>query len=385
MECHEAGAAPERGRTQHRETILRGPCARGVLPLVALVLSAVTAAAEPSVTILDLPFSARAMRGPGSAVSVSVATSGLLPLARQKSADPKATLGAEPEDAAVVVVWGEGGGAALGLKDERIETTLIGAEAIEGIASSETPRGALPGSRGVVLGPVSATLTRGEAGTLLTIRERQPVAMSTEPKAVPIVTHAVSAGSGAAFAPGRPHGTRMEGTPLVFAVAVQGSGAPMLTAVGKAGAGWDVRGRSPLQAEGALDIAAVAPFAGPGPVRIATVLAPEGAGRLQLWAWDTGGFRLVGEAPGYTARAAGASEADLAALIDTDADGVPELALVTADRGSVAILDLKDGIRERTRIPLPAKAGIGLSALGRGSQAQLLVGLTDGRVAVVKP
>ena len=325
------------------------------------------------------------MRGPGSAVSVSVATSGLLPLARPKSPDPKATLGAEPEDAAVVVVWGEGGGAALALKDGRIETTLIGAEAIEGIAATETPRGALPGSRGIVLGPVSAALTRGEAGTLLTIRERQPVAMSAEPKSVPIATHAVSAGAGAAFAPGRPHGARAEGTPLVFAVAVQGSRAPMLTALGKTGAGWDVLGRSPAQAEGALDIAAVGPFAGPGSVRIATVMAPEGAGRLQLWAWDKSGFRLVGEAPGYTSRAAGASEADLAAAIDTDADDIPELALASADRGSVAILDLKDGIRERARIPLPAKAGFGLSALGRGPQAQLLVGLSDGRVAVVKP
>lgn len=360
----------------------------GGLPLlVALVLSATAAAAEPSVTILDLPFAARAMRGPGSAVSVSVATSGLLPLARPKSADPKATLAAEPEDAAVVVVWGEGGGAALSLKDGRIETTLIGTEAIEGIAATETPRGALPGSRGVVLGPVSAGLTRGEAGTLLTIRERQPVAMSTEPKAVPIATHAVSAGSGAAFAPGRPHGARVEGSPLVFAVAVavQGSGAPMLTVLGRSGTGWDVIGRTPPQAESALDIAAAGHFAGPGPVRIATVLAPEGAGQLQLWAWDKGGFRLVGEAPGYTGRAAGAAEADLAAAMDADADDIPELALATADRGSVAILDLKDGIRERARIPLPAKAGFGLSALGRGPQAHLLVGLSDGRVAVVKP
>jgi hypothetical protein len=314
-----------------------------------------------------------------------VATSGLLPLARPKSVDPKATLGAEPEDAAVVVIWGEGGGAALSLKDGRIETTLIGAEAIDGIAASETPRGALPGSRGVVLGPVSAGLTRGEAGTLLTIRERQPVAMSTEPKAVPIATHAVSAGSGAGFAPGRPHGARAEGSPLVFAVAVQGSGAPMLTAVGRSGTGWDVIGRTPPQAEGALDIAAVGPFAGPGPVRVATVLAPEGAGRLQLWAWETGSFRLVGEAPGYTDRGAGASEADLAAAIDTDTDAIPELALATADRGSIAILDLKEGIRERARITLPAKAGFGLSALGRGPQAHLLVGLSDGRVAVVKP
>lgn len=358
---------------------------RGALPLVILALSTLPAAAEPAVTILDLPFAARSMRGPGSAVSVSVATSGLLPLARPKSADPKATLGAEPEDPAIVVVWGEGGGAAIGLKDGRLETTLIGAEAVEGIAASETPRGALPGSRGLVLGSVSAGLARGEAGTLLTVRERQPVAMSTEPRSVPITSHPVSAGPGATFAPGRPHGSRVEGTPLIFAVALQGSAKPMLTVLGKAGTGWDVLGRTPPQDEGTLDIAAAGPFSGAGRVRIATVLAPEAAGRLQLWAWDRNAFSLVWEAPGYTDRGAGALEADLAAPIDSDADDIPELAIATADRGGIAILDLKEGIRERARIALPGKAGFGLSALGRGSQAQLLVGLADGRIAVVKP
>ena len=362
---------------------------RSALLLVALLLVTTPAAAEPAITILDLPFAARHLRGPGSAMAVSVATSGLMPLARPKTADPKtadpkATLSAEPEDAAVVVVWGEGGGAALGLKDGRVETTLIGAEAIEGIAATETPRGALPGSRGAVIGPVSAQLTRGESGPMLTIRERQPVAMSTEPKAVPIASQPVSAGPGAAFTASRPHAMLAGAASLVAAVAAQGTGASLLTVIGKAegrpGSAWDVLARSPPQADG-LGIAAAGPFAGPGTLRIATVAAPEGRGLLQLWAWEAGSLRLLTEAGGYTDRAPGAAEADLASPVGTEP---PELALAVLDRRAVAILGLKDTIRERTRIALPAPA-IGLSGLGRGAQARIVVALADGRVALVTP
>ncbi|RZK94972.1 MAG: hypothetical protein EOO66_07665, partial [Methylobacterium sp.] len=56
--------------------------------LIGLLIGASPACAEPSVTILDLPFRARALRGPGSEVAIAVATSGLLPLARPRSADP---------------------------------------------------------------------------------------------------------------------------------------------------------------------------------------------------------------------------------------------------------------------------------------------------------
>lgn len=364
-----------------------------VVGVAALLLSA-TAAAEPAVTLLDLPFAAHSLRGPGSAVAVSVATSGLLPVARPKSADPKATLkatlAAEPEDAPIVVVWGEGGGAALSLADGRIETVLLGAEAIAGIAATETPRGALPGSRGAVLGPVSAHLSRIGQDTGLTIRERRPVAMSAEPKAVPIATQAVSAGTGADFAPSRPMAARIAGKPAFFVVTRAAAGAHSLALVGRTEAGWDVLGRSPPQAGRSLDIAAVAPFgragsATPAPLRIAAVLAPEAAGTLQLWSYEAGAFGLLGQAPGYTDRGPGAAEADLAAIVEADADGVPELALASADRAALAIVSLSEGIRERARIGLPVPAAFGVAALGRAERARLLVGLADGRIAVVDP
>ena len=130
--------------------------------LEALVATGAAGAegAGPRVTPLDLPFRATAMRGPGSEVALSAATSGLSPVARRPpaSADPKARPAKSGDDGdasetpPVAVVWGEGGGAVLSLAEGRIRTTLVRGEAIEGIAVSETARGAVPGTRRALAG-----------------------------------------------------------------------------------------------------------------------------------------------------------------------------------------------------------------------------------------
>jgi hypothetical protein len=46
---------------------------------------------------------------------------------------------------------------------------------------------------------------------------------------------------------------------------------------------------------------------------------------------------------------------------------------------------LKDGIREVKRVPLPGLAAFGVAAIGQGTRTRLLVGLADGRVALISP
>ncbi|MCC0806850.1 hypothetical protein FPV16_11530 [Methylobacterium sp. W2] len=392
--------------------------------LVASLLGAQPVRADPVVTILDLPFRARAMRGPGSEVSLAVATSGLLPLAR-----PKGLKGEVVEDEPLAVLWGDEGGAALTLADGKVATTLLGVEAIDGLAVSETPRGAVPGTRRATLGPLSAHLSDPirpnasefeRAGTL-TLRERQPVGMSADPKPVPIVTTAVSAGPGAAFALRRPIAILIDGRPVIVAVTAQ-EGGSALVVVGKPSAellgkpsaeldkpsaelgkpsaeptkssaepdkAWAILARSPVQAAGpggqSLTLAAIGDVSKAGQPRIVAVAAPDGAGILQLWAYETGTLRLVGEATGYTTLSPGEGGADLSAVLDADGDGVSELAVPVADRSALAILSLKDGIREVTRIPLPGLAAFGVAAIGHGPRTRLLVGLADGRVALISP
>ena len=352
-----------------------------------VTLAASPAAAEPAVTILDLPFQATAMRGPRSEVAVAVATSGLIPLAR--SANAAAPEAGDEESAPLVVVWGKDGGAALSLVDGTIRTTLLGAEAIEGLAAAETPRGALPGSRRALSGAVSAYLTGATramgaatpAAAGLTIRERQPVAMGGDPKPVPVSTVTVSPGPEATFAAARPRAVRLAGKLAFVAATLQGGEASGLALVTRAGIGdWSVAARTPPQDGAPLRIAAVADFAGTGSPRVAAILAK--GGRLQVWVPAADAFALDGEAAGY---AAGSGDVDLAASVEGEDKAAPDLALPGADGTALALVSLKGGIRERARIALPAPAAFGVATLGRGRQARILVGLSDGRVAVVAP
>ncbi|AWI90931.1 hypothetical protein C0214_23560 [Methylobacterium sp. DM1] len=350
---------------------------------------------------VTLPFAIKAMRGPGSDAALAVATSGLLPLARAPaSADPKATASQSAASTAptpVVVVWGEGGGAVLSLDGDRLRTTLIGAEAIEGFAAAETPRGAVPGSRRALDGPLSAYLTGptralGGApgqGTVLTLRERQPLGVTAEPKAVPVTTQTLAPGDDRVFAGRAPWITRLDGRPAVVAVTAQGAtGSGLaLAAKGRDGA-WTLAAQTPPQAgkdaDGApLALVGIADFTGAGQPQIAAIRAPDGAGVLQLWRFADGVFSLAGERPGYAGPAAGEG-ADLAAAVPRTGTP-PDLALPVAGRGALALVSLKGGTpEERARVPLPAPAAHGIAVLEAGGTARtILVGLADGRLVAV--
>ena len=364
--------------------------------LSLIALPALAAEDGSGVEPVALPFAVKAMRGPGSDVALSVATSGLLPVARAPaSADPKATASTAPPP--VVVVWGEGGGAVLSLDGATLRTTLIGAEAIEGFAAAETPRGAVPGSRRALDGPLSAYLTgptRALGGVLLRALHLRLFGVTAEPKAVPVTTHTLAPGDDRVFAGRTPRITRLDGRPAVVAVTAQGAiGSGLALAVkGKDGA-WTLAAQTPPQAgqgpgTAPLALAGLADFSGTGTPQIAAIRAPDGEGVLQLWriadgALTEGALTLAGEAPGYAGPAAG-EEAELAALVPRGGNP-PDLALPAAGRGAVAVVALKDGRPvERARIPLPAPAAHGLAVLDAGGTAKkILVGLADGRLVAV--
>ncbi|GEP01026.1 hypothetical protein [Methylobacterium haplocladii] len=358
-----------------------------------LILAAPAVAAEPAggVTILDLPFSVKAMRGPGSEVALAVSTSGLLPIARPKpaSADPKARPAPTPDEteiAPVAVVWGEGGGAVLSLDGDTVKTTLIGAEAMEGLAASETPRGAVPGSRRALSGPLSAYLSgpTGATGRAsgLTIRERQPVGTTSEPTAVPVASATLAPGADAVFAARRPRIATIDGTPVIVAVtAGPGAVSALVLAAKDAAGAWSVVARTPPQSGATpLAVAGLGDFAGSGRPQAATIREPDGVGVLQLWSYADGALSLSAEAPGYAGPTA---EIDLAAVIPGEPGQAAALALPAADRDTLAIVSLQGGIAERARILLPGPAALGVAVLGRGGRARILVGLADGRLAVI--
>ncbi|MCJ2011154.1 hypothetical protein [Methylobacterium sp. J-076] len=338
------------------------------------VLAAGPARAEPALRLLDLPFKVREMRGPHSEVATAVATSGLLPLVRGGDG----TRGSPP----IAVVWGEEGGAILAVENGAVAVRPIGREAVEDLVASETPRGAVPGTRRALEGPLSAFLTGrtrgpdgGPAATTLTLRERQPLAVSTDPKPVPVATAAVPAGDGAVFAPRPPRIAALGGRPAVLAATLTGADAGGLVLIARPAsdpAAWAVSARTAPGPRPAL--AALGDFSGKG-LQAATV---DSTGRLTLWNLAPDRIEPGPEAAGYTL---GDGEADLA---DTLArEGGADLALPVAGMPALAIVSARDGLRERLRVALPAPVGTGVAALGEGAGARLVVGLGDGRVAAI--
>lgn len=363
------------GEPEYRRIAASAGRGRGVgFALVAILLAGGAASAEPAIRILDLPFKVREMRGPRSEVATAVATSGLLPIVR--AGDGRSAL------PPIAVVWGEDGGAILTVENGTVAAKPIGREAVEDLVASETPRGALPGTRRALDGPLSAFLTGrarspdgAPAATTLTLRERQPVAVSTDPKPVPVATASVPAGDGAVFAARPPRTVPLAGRPAVLAATLTGPDLGSLVLVTRSTAdpaAWAVSARTAPGPRPA--VAALGDFSGKG-IGAATV---DSTGRLRLWSLGPDRIEPGPEAAGYTI---GDGETDLA---DTLArDGAVDLALPVAGMPALAVVSGRDGWRERLRVTLPAPAGTGVAALGEGPEARLVVGLGDGRVAAI--
>ncbi|GBU20020.1 MULTISPECIES: hypothetical protein [Methylobacterium] len=352
---------------------------------LALLSTVTPAAAADGVTLLDLPFRATALRGPGSEVAVATATSGLIPSMKPR---PATAPGEEPaEETPVAVIWGEDGAAALGLVDGLVRSKAISPEAVRELVASETPRGALSGSRRAISGGLSAYLsgpTRALApdgvtnAAALTVRERQAMAVTTEPKPVPVASATVPAGEGAVFAPFRPRALRLDGAPAFLATVLRGDGSALAVVSRKGSEAWNVTATGGAIKGDPLQVVAVAPFESGGRPAAATL----SGGLLRLWRLSGVPFSPT-QAPGFASEGA-ADPGDAAAPLDIDGDGVAELVLPVADRSAVALVSFADGTaRERGRAALPSPAGFGLAVLGTGREARVLVGLADGRVALV--
>ncbi|AWB21953.1 hypothetical protein DA075_14275 [Methylobacterium currus] len=328
---------------------------------LAALLSAAHAAAEPRVTLLDLPFRVTQLRDAGSEAALAVTTAGLPQLPRK--AGP------------VAVVWGEGGAAVLTLSGNRIAVVSLPLDAIEGLTVGETPKGALPGTRRVLAGPVSAYLSgpsRGPDGRPgaagVTLRERQTVTMSADPKPVPVVTATVPPGSGAVFSADTLRPVEIDGALHLLALGEHPEGTG-LSLIGRQDGTWRVRAETPSE-PGPLALAADLPGPTPG-----AVLVRGAEGRLEHWSLAGGKpTRLAQGGKGGDGKGAdGKGFAAPGAVLGS------ELVVASRDRAALAYVSLKD-LTERARASLPAPVGAGLAVLGR----QVVVALADGRLATVQ-
>ncbi len=358
------------------------------LAALAAPATAGPARAEPRVTLLDLPWPVAEFRGPASRVATLVGSTETL--REQRS------LGDRP----AVVVWGQGGGAALALdRAGSIQALPLGPAAAD-LATLERGPGAIPDGRTEASGPLTATLT-GPVRTVphaglgsgihaagVTIRERKPVAIGAGAQAVPHEVTTVPAGEGAAFEDREPRLVTLAGAPAVVTVRSRPEAGSALVVIARRDGAWRVAAETPPLPEAGtwLNPAGVADFAGTGQPQIALVATPHRAGLLQLWRLEGDRLVRVAEAGGYANHVYGRAAQDLAAVADLDGDGRPDLALPTLDRAAIAFVSFAGGrIREIARVPLPARAASGVAALGAGRDLHVLVGLEDGRVADIRP
>ena len=321
--------------------------------VLALLLLASPAAAAPRVALLDLPFRVTQLRDAGSEAALAVTTAGLPQLPRK--AGP------------VAVAWGETGAAVLMLSGDTITVVPLPLDAIEGLTAGETPKGALPGTRRVLAGPLSAYLSgpsRGPDGRPgaagVTLRERQKVTMSADPKPVPVATATVPPGAGAVFSADTLRPIEIDGSLNLLALSEhpEGNG---LAVIGRQDGVWRVRAETPPE-PGPLALATDLPGPTPG-----AVLVRGEDGRLEHWT-------LTGGTPVRKGQSAGGKGFSAPGAVLGG-----EMVVASRDRAALAYVALKS-LTERARVDLPAPVGAGLAVLGN----RVVVALADGRLATVQ-
>jgi hypothetical protein len=130
-----------------------------------------------------------------------------------------------------------------------------------------------------------------------------------------------------------------------------------------------------------LNIAGIAPYRGGKGQEIAYVQTPHIGGTLFFYAYEGGKLVKVAESKGFSNHQIGSTEMRLSATVDIDGDGVPELALPSADRRTLRISGFQNKqLTERGSASLPSGIDKAIGVVGRGSSARFVVGLENGLV-----
>lgn len=354
------------------------------------LLAPLAASAEPVVTLLPLPFTVAEFRAPQSFAAQVMPSLDAVRANRPARVETFA------------LVWGEGQAAGLYLAGGEVKTLVFALPGDEESAPfGEAARDATPGTRLASAGPLTAWLASppepanaespfGEvAGSReLVIGERKAGAASGGIRRVAVETTRLEAGADAVFTDVEPRFVDLDGdgAPEIVVVRQTPEGA-RLAVVARSGAGWAIAAETPAVGppDSWLNPAAMADFTGRGRPDIAVIRSPHGDGVLQLWAYEGSRLVLRGEKAGYSNHALGSAALDLAAVVSLGGERTPALAVPTLDRRHLALLSLKGEIREIARVQLPSPVSRGVAVLRAGGEARILVGLEDGRIAVVKP
>ena len=137
-----------------------------------------------------------------------------------------------------------------------------------------------------------------------------------------------------------------------------------------------------------LNPAGAADFDGDGRVEIAYVETPHIGGTLRVWELVDGKLHPEQAVAGFSNHAIGSRELDLSAVLDWNADGVPDLAVPANGRRSLRIVTFAGGtFAELDTVPHNAEIVTAILAtdLDADGKPELLYGLEDGRLMLARP
>ncbi len=137
-----------------------------------------------------------------------------------------------------------------------------------------------------------------------------------------------------------------------------------------------------------LNPAGAADFDGDGRVEIAYVETPHIGGTLRVWELRDGRLHQEQAVASFSNHAIGSRELDLSAVLDWNADGVPDLAVPANGRRSLRIVTFAGGdFAELDTVRHGAEIVTAILAtdLDADGQPELLYGLEDGRLMLARP
>ena len=129
-------------------------------------------------------------------------------------------------------------------------------------------------------------------------------------------------------------------------------------------------------------------FDGDGAIEIAYVETPHIGGILRVYGLDAGQLSLEQSMGGFSNHAIGSRVLDMAAVIDWNGDGVPDLAIPDASRRRMRIFSLAGGgLREIAAIahPAPIATAVMAADLDGDGAPELIYGLRDGSLMITRP
>jgi hypothetical protein len=127
-----------------------------------------------------------------------------------------------------------------------------------------------------------------------------------------------------------------------------------------------------------LNVAGIGDYRGRGSPIVAWVETPHIGGTLKMAVFRDGRLERVGAAmPGFSNHIIGSRELGMSATGDFTGDGVPDLALPSADRRAIVVVS-KSG---QTRIGLPGRVGQAIGGVSR----KLVTATDDGRLLAIVP